>query len=162
MQKKRPFSKLKKRIESLFDEKLDMKFCCVSYPVHGQWGQHNSIPRFYLKLGKEIIWDFPKDFEIKDLPFYYWAESNGITNLIREYIDTPASELLKKNFECETIDFSSFLNSEEHSGNYCIYYKITPLFKAADRRLGKDKLKEWSMKVKNPLVDRIIEQRFVL
>lgn len=69
MTKKRPFSKLKKVVDNLFDEKLKMEFCCNSYPIRGQWGNRNSIPRYYVKIGKEIIWDFPKDFDMKELPF---------------------------------------------------------------------------------------------
>ncbi len=66
MSKHPPFSKLKKGIENLFDPKLNMEFCCIAYPIRGQWGHNNSVPRFYVKLNDEFIWDFPKDFELKN------------------------------------------------------------------------------------------------
>ena len=59
--KLRPFSKLKKQIENLYDPALEMQFCCSAFPMRGGRA-NNSIPRFYVKLGKEVIWDYPKDF----------------------------------------------------------------------------------------------------
>jgi len=115
----KPFSKLKNQIENLFEPSLKIEFCCNSYPMKTKTGYaHNSIPRFYVKLNKEIIWDYPKDF--KSEPYTEYAENNGISALVREYIDTPVSELLSKKFNDE--------------------YKLTDIFKAADRRLGKDSL----------------------
>ena len=37
---------------------------------------------------------------------------------------------------------------------------ILELFKAADRRLGKEKLLNWAKSINNPKVDRILELRF--
>ena len=139
-QKLRPFSKLKKQIESLFDPELKMRFCCSAFPMRTHGRAYNSIPRFYLKMGKEILWDYPKDFAVKDIPYGYWAAGNGISELVRDYIDTPVSELLDKEFAGEKWEYSA---SEE------IDYKLTDLFKAADRRIGKKKLTEWSPKLKN-------------
>ena len=38
--------------------------------------------------------------------------------------------------------------------------KLTEIFKAADRRIGKEKLLIWAKKVENPKVDKILEIRF--
>ena len=54
MGKQRPFSKLKKIINGLFDEKLKIDFCCTAYPMRAQYA-NNHTPRFYVKMGKEII-----------------------------------------------------------------------------------------------------------
>jgi len=117
----KPFSKLKNQIENLFEPSLKIEFCCNSYPMKTKTGYaHNSIPRFYVKLNKEIIWDYPKDF--KNEPYTEYAE-NGISALVREYIDTPVSDLLSKKFNDE--------------------YGLTDIFKAADRRLGKESLLWW-------------------
>jgi len=79
------FSKLKKQIESLFEPSLKLEFCCNAYPMKTKTGYaHNSIPRFYVKLNKDIIWDYPKDF--KSEPYHEYAENNGISSLVREYI----------------------------------------------------------------------------
>ena len=160
MDKKRPFSKLKKVIDGLFDDKLKMEFCCNAVPIRGQWGQHNSIPRFYLKLDKEIIWDFPKDFEIKEIPYGYWADNNNISDLVRDYIDTPLEKLLDHKFELENNSFTIQNSKSNLLENYDIDYKLTELFKTSDRRLGKEKLLKWAEQIKNPMIDRILKIRF--
>jgi hypothetical protein len=160
MAKPRPFSKLKKVIESLFDEKLTMQFCCISYPIRGQWGHNNSIPRYYVKLGKEIIWDFPKDFNLKDISFYYWAEFNHINEIVREYIDTPIENLLNKEFTHEKNDFMHQQINPNEKEILVFEYQLTELFKAADRRIGKEKLLNWAKEISNPKVDKILELRF--
>jgi hypothetical protein len=160
MNKKRPFSKLKKTIESLFDDKLKMEFCCNSYPIRGQWGHKNSIPRYYVKLGKEIIWDFPKDFDMEELPFYYWAYNNHINELVHDYIDAPIDKLLKKKFKYDKNTFIMQHLDLNQQDKLEIDYRLTEIFKAADRRIGKEKLLIWAKKVENPKVDKILGIRF--
>lgn len=144
----------------MFDDKLKMEFFCNSYPIRGQWGHKNSVPRFYLKVGKEIIWDFPKDFEVKDFPFYFWADNNNISDLIREYIDTPLDKLLNKKFKFDTNVFYMQHLDSNNQDEITIEYKLTDLFKATDRRLGNEKIKNWALNISNQKVDRIIELRF--
>jgi hypothetical protein len=154
----KPFTKLEKIIEELFEPNLKLKMKCFSYPVRSQYGS-SSIPRFYLQLDKEIIWDFPKDFEIKDIPFYSWMGDNKISELIREYIDAPLAELLDKEFSTEKLSFmANFMHRENKEVN--IDYKLTELFKAADRRIGKEKLFKWHKNIGNPKVDLILLKRF--
>ena len=160
MNKQRPFSKLKKTIESLFDDKLKMEFCCNSYPIRGQWGHKNSIPRYYVKLGKEIIWDFPKDFDMEELPFYYWAYNNHINELVHDYIDAPIDKLLTKKFKYDKNTFIMQYLDLNQQDKLEIDYKLTEIFKAADRRIGKEKLLIWAKKLANPKVDKILEIRF--
>jgi len=160
MTQSRPFSKLKKIIAGLFDPNLKMEFCCVSYPVKSQYGS-GSIPRFYLKINKKIIWDYPKDFEIKKVPFYIWADANKVSEVVREYIDTPLDELLHKKFKNETGGFIAQYLGSNHQDKIEWEYKLTELFKAADRRLGKEKLMDWSVKINNPKVDFILFHRFI-
>ena len=106
MIKRRPFSKLKKIINGLFDEKLKMDFCCIAYPMRAQYANTHT-PRFYVKMGKEIIWDFPKDFTTKKTPVESWVyrDTNGISDLVRNYIDTPMDTLLKKEFKNDSREF---------------------------------------------------------
>src|ERR1035437_429641 len=92
------FSKFKKQIDNLFVSELKMEFCCYSYPMRSQRGS-TSIPRFCVKIGKEIIWDCPKDFKIKGEDIYMWSNYNGICDLVREYIDTPVDKLLSMKFK---------------------------------------------------------------
>jgi hypothetical protein len=151
----KPFTKLEKIIEQLFYPNLKLKIKCFSYTAG-----KNAIPRFYLQLDKEIIWDFPKDFEIKEIPFYSWADDNHISELIREYIDTPLDELLNKEFKLEKVSFINHGNYDGNAKEYNIDYKLTELFKAADRRLGKEKLLSWHKKINNSKVDLILLKRF--
>ena len=52
MKNQRPFSKLKKIINGLFDENLKMDFCCTAYPMRAQYA-NNHTPRFYEKWAKK-------------------------------------------------------------------------------------------------------------
>ena len=153
----KPFSKLKKVLGDLFEPKLKMEFCCFSYPIKAQYS-NNAVPRFCLKLGKEVIWDFPKDFKIKEEQFYMWADCNHISELVRDYIDTPLAELLNKEFENDKVDFAS--NNYLENKDISVEYKLTALFKAGDRRLGKEALYKWAKNQNNPMVDRILLERF--
>jgi hypothetical protein len=154
----KPFTKLEKRLEELFEPNLKLKMKCFSYPLRSQYGS-SSIPRFYLQLDKDIIWEFPKDFEIKEIPFYSWMSDNKISELIREYIDTPVAELLDKEFATEKLSFmANYMHKENKQVN--INYKLMELFKAADRRFGKEKLFKWHKEIDNPKVDLILLKRF--
>ncbi len=152
----KPFSKLKKQIENLFDPVLKMQFCCSAYPMRSKTGYaSNSIPRFYLKLDKGIIWDFPKDFAVKDIGYGVWANNNGISELVREYIDTPLAELLYKDFESEKKEYWYHTKATGMEEMH-FPYNLTDLFKAADRRIGKANLVHWSGHVKNFKAYKII------
>ena len=153
------FSKIKKQIENLFEPELNMQFCCIAYPMRTQWA-NNHIPRFYVKLGDKIIWDFPKDFDMKKAHWALWARTNGIVDLVREYIDTPVSEVLTKKFKGGKYEFVAQYLYENTQETIKINYRLTDIFKAADRRMGKEKLLAWAAKIKNPIVDRILDVRF--
>jgi hypothetical protein len=154
----KPFSKLKKVIDGLFDPKLKMHFCCYSYPVRSACGS-SSIPRFCLKMDKEVIWDFPKDFEIKKEQFYSWYEYNHLSELVRDYIDSPIDSLLQKEFKNDKVEFPSYTHVFPE-GSVTIDYKLAELFKTADRRLGKEKLLNWAKTKNNPKVHNILNKRF--
>ena len=106
-----------------------------------------------MKLGKEIIWDFPKDFPLKDISFHLWNDKAiDISDLIRTYIDTPLDELLSKSFEAEEFHFN-----EE---NLHFNLGLTNLFIAADRRIGKDKLQKKFVDFTNTGIEKVLEKRF--
>ena len=116
------WSKLQKRLYNLLDPELNIQIHCVSYPMHSQHGTTN-IPRYYITLDKEIIWDYPKDFPAhrtsapEEGNYPYVTDISAITQQIEEYIQTPIEELLAKHF------------SEDRWG-------LTDLLKAADRRIS--------------------------
>ncbi len=152
------FSKFKKQIDNLFEPELEMKFCCYSYPMRSQYGS-TSIPRFCVKMGKEVIWDVPKDFKITESYIHAWSGDNKISELVRDYIDTPIEKLLATEFENEKV-FFDYTNHPKCKETLDINYGLTEIFKAADRRIGKAKLVEWAKKINNPTVNLIIEKRF--
>ena len=163
------FSKLKKEIEKLFDQKLDMQFCCSAYPMRPKNGYATrSIPRFYVKIGKDIIWDFPKDFEVEPRSSE-WCSDNGISALVREYIDTPVAELLSKEFSGEFRTLSHRPPRKGHPKKFRIRHSdmevvksLTDIFKTADRRVGKQKLYIWAANSETPQVEIIMNARFML
>lgn len=155
----RPFSKLKKQVEALFVPSLKMEVNCISYPIRSQYGS-SSIPRFYVRLNKEIIWDFPKDFPIKNLDYHYWKDSTVVSELLREYMDTPINELLNKTFGLENIGTLLQHWGEKHREKYDFNLELTDLLKAADRRIGKEKLITWGEEKSNPKIRMILEKRF--
>jgi len=147
--KQRPWSKLQRRIYQLICPKLDLQIQCVAYPISPR--SSTNLPRHWITLGKEIIWDYPKNF-ISKRQFY--SEGREITKkvvydewsipdisaLIRDYIDTPKDVLLDKVF------------SNDRWG-------LTEILKAADRRIGKERLKELGDKSGNAAVRKIIAMR---
>jgi hypothetical protein len=156
----KPFDKLKKELESLFEPVLKMQFCSNDYPVSGKKGNRISILRFYLKFNEEIIWDFPKDFLVKDFPFHESIDDTRFPELIREYLDTPLEQLLNKEFKLEEDGvISQYIDSADQEIIFT-GYRLTELFKAADSRLGEDELRNWARKLNNPTVNKIILRRF--
>ena len=158
MTQTKPFTKLSKEIEKLFVPELKMSMKCLSYPMKSQRGS-TSVPRFFIKLDKEIIWDFPKDFPV-DGEYPYWANQIGISKLIREYIDAPINGLLNKKFEIEHVSVIKQYLYSNHQDNYDFNLNLTDLFKVADRRIGKKKLLDWAGTISNPKVNLILEKRF--
>jgi len=166
------FSKLKKEIEKLFDPSIGMEFCCSAYPMRSKTGYATrSITRFYVKIGRDIIWDFPKDFEVNSKSSD-WCSDNGISALVREYIDTPVAELLDKAFSGEferrgcIITYSTNPNGERvkyviEKTDHEVVITLTDIFKAADRRIGKKKLMEWFGKdIHIASVTSVLQKRF--
>lgn len=122
----KPWSKLQSKLYNLMSDNVHFQIHCSVYRMQSQYGS-TDLPRYWITIGKEIIWDYPKQF-IKDgklrttdgteLHYPYENEISDISNLIREYIDTPKSDLLTKTFTHDK-------------------WFVTPLFLANDRRLGK-------------------------
>lgn len=159
------WSKLKTRIDSLFVPELQMQVHCQLYRrPKTRWLSAGGAVRFFVRLDKQIIWDFPGNFDIKQLHPAWWSSANGLSDLIREYIDTPVDSLLKTQFTGEAVVFG---NSFDWKSDECITHKIddyqlTPLFLAADRRLGKSQLFHWAERQTNPVVYQVLQQRYGL
>jgi len=103
------------------------------------------LPRYWITLDQEIIWDYPSDFKHKRYPkstdIYPWrVEVSDISALIREYLDTPKDQLMSRHFEND-------------------YWGLINILRAADRRIGQRRLKALRSKTHNKAARKIIEQR---
>jgi hypothetical protein len=121
------WSKLQKQLYQLFDPQVPIQIQCRVVRMKSQQGS-TDLPRYWITLGKEVIWDYPGQFA---LPGGGVARADGtliagyphstdislISDLIREYIDTPVSQLLSKHF------------ANDHWG-------LVNILRAADRRIG--------------------------
>ncbi len=142
----KPWSKLKTQVMNLLCEDLKLDIHQAVYRMQSQRGS-SDLPRYFITLNKEIIFDYPKNFLNKENPQYkvstevlypHVTEMSVISDLLRSYINTPLEQVLKKDFQDS--------------------FGITDILKAADRRLGKEKLKAWAEN-KNEVVKKIIIAR---
>jgi hypothetical protein len=98
------WSKLQREFYKILSDELDLQIQCRLYRMESQRGS-TDIPGYWITLGKEIIWDYPKDFIRHGHPerakpewYPYSTDVEAISNLIRKYIDTPKDVLLTKHF----------------------------------------------------------------
>ena len=145
------WSTLQRDLYSIVDTSIDFQIHCTKYRMKSQYGS-TDLPRYWITLGGEIIFDYPKQFvnenrDIKNLSqnkankFYpYENDISDISNLIREYIDTPKDELFDKNFDND-------------------YWGLANILKAADRRNGKRRLERLKHKTDNRAANKIITVR---
>ena len=159
--KDRPWSKLQKQIYNLIDEKINFQIHCVAHRM--RWKSDTTPTRYWITLGKEVLWDYPKDFAkttdvvydgwwfcknangtqnyAGEFEFYpYTTDISDISNFIRDYINTSKNELFEKEFESDK-------------------WGLTDILKAADRRIGKDRLLALKIKTKSISANKIIEER---
>jgi len=118
------WSKLQKAVEALFVTEPKIRIQCRSYRMGSQRGSTN-LPRYWVTLDKETIWDYPKDFKAAvENGYPYQTDISTFSDLIRQYIDTPLDQLLINSLEQYT-------------------WGLTDILRAADRRLGRERLREW-------------------
>ncbi len=148
------WSKLKKEVESLFADDLNLKAHCSDMDRaidarkynSGEHLSFQSLGNFRVVLGKNELWNFPKDFVKANEPETwpdgrpYSYTASDINRVVREYIDTPKSELLSKQFNNDL-------------------FGITKLLLAADRRIAPEKLEAHFRVSNNERVAPIIEAR---
>jgi len=150
--KRRPWSKLQKELYLIRAEGIRFQIHCRNYPFNGATHRTQvTLPRYWITLDKEIIWDYPRDFKKppysndpgsrkKICAYPYFNEVSDISALIREYLDTPKDQLMSKHFE------------NDHWG-------LINILRAADRRIGQRRLKALKSKTRNKAARKIIEQR---
>ena len=111
-----------------------------------------DLPRYFITLAGEIIFDYPKDFVLKSggvkslaqgaltKIYPYGNDISDIGELIREYIDTPKEELFKKHFDADE-------------------WGLANILKAADKRIGKRRLQILAKNKKNQAMQKVIVAR---
>ena len=150
----RRFSKLKKRIEELFSPDLDMEVHCTVYRKKTS-RTILKLPRLWITLNGEIIFDFIKDFKgVRASHLVHYIDNTSamvdfpiihldilfITDMIQEYIETPVNKLL-----------DHVLSKD--------YYGLSDILKAADRRIGKQRLLLLRDRTENEAAKKIIDTR---
>lgn len=146
------WSSLQREINKIIDEHIDMQIHLSKYRMDSQYGS-TDLPRYWIVLGNDIIFDYPKQFICKDyngtfiknlkgekLFYPYQTDISDISALIREYIDTPKEDVFSKHFD------------NDHWG-------LINILRAADRRIGLRRLELLKRKTKNKAAQKIIAQR---
>lgn len=150
------FSKLQKQLYGLIDPNIGFQIHCSVYRMKSRRGS-TALPRYFITLGKEVIFDYPKEFTSSILPaitenwclgdehtvsemYPYYTEVSDIGSLIREYIDTQVAGLFHKQFK------------EDRWG-------LTDILKMADRRIGKERQKALAENTQNSAVQKIFAVR---
>jgi len=145
------WSKLAKRLYELADESIDFRLRCTVYRMQSRRGS-TDLPRYFITLAGEIIFDYPKDFMLKSggvkslaqgaltKIYPYGNDISDIGELIREYIDTPKDELFKKHFDADE-------------------WGLANILKAADKRIGKRRLQILAKNKKNQAMQKVIAAR---
>ena len=137
----KPWSKLQKQLYLLVDPNLDFQIHCNAYRMKSQRGT-TLIPREgsrELRPTGTSSWLLNRDLPVEDL-YPYYTEIQDISCVIREYIDTPVNELFGKTFEDDK-------------------WRLTDILKAADKRLGKNKLIQIKQETSNKSVLKVIIAR---
>ena len=144
----KPWSKLQKEYYLLIADGLKIKLHCRAYRMDSQRGG-TKLPRYWITLNKKTIWDYPKQFIGEEHPsransqwYPYSTDVSDISNLIREYIDTPKYELLTRNFK------------DDHWG-------LTDILKASDKRIGKRRLPDLKVIITNKAALKVVEARMM-
>ena len=135
------WSKLQKSLYLIVSDKVDFQIHCSIYRMKSQRGNTN-LPRYWITIDNEIIFDYPKQFmnnkENQNYP--YETQISDISECIREYSDCPVNFFLEKNFENDL-------------------WGLTDILKAVDKRLGKEKLTSHFTE-SNTVIKSILNKRF--
>lgn len=141
------WSKLQRQLYLLVDPAINFQIHCAIYKMKSKQGS-NELPRYWITLGKEIIFDYPKQFmhaedgigEYTRSSYPFDFTMNALSQLIREYIDTPVVEIETKEFEND-------------------YWLFTDILLAADRRISVDRVAEKYEEYDIPAVNKVIAAR---
>jgi hypothetical protein len=134
------WSKLQSRIYGMVAPDLPFQIHYIAYPMRSQFGS-TLIPRCYITIGKEIIWDFPRDFPDACIDSYSaCTESLPITTILRMWTDASSDDLL------------AFSPVSDRWG-------LAEILLAVDRRMGRKRLRLLYERTTHENVKAIIDMR---
>ena len=115
------WSRLKSLVEALFVPELRLRLHCTGIRDEARKDSHAAVSRgiFQARLGREVIWDFPGQFVDHDDGY----SATNLTQLLRDYLETPKAELLSRSF------------ADDPHG-------LADVLRLADRRIGLRRLRE--------------------
>lgn len=138
------WSKLQSRLYNLMDPAVDFQLHCALYEMNSNNGYHgNKLPRYFITVGKEIVFDYPRDFDTTrkyGRNSYPWdTEISDISNRIEAYSQRPEADLMQP------------LEGD--------IWGLTALLRVCDRRIGKRRLRELRETVTDARLLAIIDRR---
>lgn len=145
------WSKLARELYKIIDPTINFQIHCTAYPMKSRRGS-SDLPRYFITLDSEIIFDYPKNFatpsgDIKNLRpapiaqnYPYNNDISAISELIRDYINTPKDEILHKHFEYD-------------------FWGLANILRAADVRIGVRRLEILRKKTHNIAACKVIDAR---
>jgi len=130
------WSQLQKRVYAVWVDQPRLQIHCTAYGLSGTV----SVGRFWITLGREIVWDVPRDFPEERAKGTYNPVASEIADLLEAYLDTPRAELLTREFPEDR-------------------WALIEILRAADRRLGRARLAELRESTTCPAARKILEAR---
>lgn len=138
------WSKLQSRLYNLLDPNAGFQIHCALYEMNSNDGYHTyKLPRYWVTIGKEIVFDYPKDFDTTRKyghASYPWlTEISDISNLIEKYVQRSDKKIMDP-FEEDV-------------------WRLTEIIRACDKRIGKQRLLELRANSKNEVICNIVDRR---
>ena len=138
------WSKLQSRLYRLIDPALNFQIHCAVYEMNSNDGWHgNKLPRYFITIGKEIVFDYPKDFDTTweyGYNAYPWkTDMDRLSELIADYIQCSEADLMKA-----------------AEGDR---WGLTDILRVCDRRIGKRRLQKLKDSTTNETLLKIIDKR---
>ncbi len=125
----KPWSKLQREVSKLFAEGLRLQIQCRAYRMASAGGS-TDLPRYWCTLGKDVIWDYPRNVGENATYYPFDTDVSSLSSLLREYVDTPTDQLL------------SFAFADR--------WHIVDILLAADKRIREHRLPELKARLTHP------------
>ncbi len=143
------WSKLQKKIYEILDPDLEIQIHLTVYRMN-TWRGSVDLPRYWITLGKEIIFDYPAGFmnrkglvqNLAGTEYYYPYECDisAISDFLEEYLNTPKELVFSAHFEHDL-------------------WGLANILKAADKRTGIRRLRLLKKRTGNQAAQKIISKR---